>query len=143
MTDTGTGPAAPRTADRITLRGLTVRGYHGVFDFERTDGQDFIIDADLEVDVRQAAASDHLDDTVDYGVLASRLAVIVGGPPLNLIETLAERLADACLDDARVSAATVTVHKPSAPIPIAFADVAVTVRRTRADRDQEAQAANS
>jgi len=104
-----------------------------VFDFERNDGQDFVIDAELEVDIRPAAHSDNLDDTVDYGVLATRLAVIVGRPPLNLIETLVERLAHACLQDPRVQAATVTVHKPAAPVPVVFSDVMVTVRRTRAD----------
>ena len=118
--------------DLISLRGLTVRGHHGVFDFERRDGQDFVIDVDLELDLAPAAASDDVTDTVHYGELAEALAAVVGGEPVNLIETLAERLADVCLADARVAAATVTVHKPSAPIPLTFADVAVTVRRARA-----------
>lgn len=120
------------TPDRITLTGLAVRGFHGVFDHERRDGQDFVIDAELETSHAAAAESDDLADTVDYGDLAQRLAAIVAGEPLNLIETLVSRLAQACLDDPRVSAATVTVHKPHAPIPLAFADVAVTVRRERA-----------
>ena len=117
--------------DRIELTGLTVRGYHGVLAHERTDGQDFRIDVSLAVDTAPAAASDDLADTVDYGGLAARLAEVVAGEPVNLIETLAERLAAVCLADLRVSAAIVTVHKPSAPIPLAFADVAVTIRRTR------------
>jgi dihydroneopterin aldolase len=118
-------------ADRITLTGLTVRGFHGVFEFERREGQDFVIDAMLELDTAPAAASDDLTQTVHYGELAQKLADIVAGPPFDLIETLAARLVEACLDDARVEAATVTVHKPSAPIPLSFADVAVTVRRER------------
>jgi dihydroneopterin aldolase len=118
--------------DRITLTGLTVRGFHGVFDHERRDGQDFVVDADLEVSHAAAAASDDLADTVDYGDLAQRLAAIVAGDPVDLIETLVVRLADACLADARVQAATVTVHKPQAPIALQFRDVAVTVRRQRA-----------
>jgi len=117
--------------DRITLTGLTVRGFHGVFDHERRDGQEFVVDAELEVSHAAAAASDDLRDTVDYGDLAHRLAAIVAGDPVDLIETLVVRLAQACLTDPRVTAATVTVHKPQAPIPLAFADVAVTVRRER------------
>jgi 7,8-dihydroneopterin aldolase/epimerase/oxygenase len=118
-------------SDRITLTGLTVRGFHGVFDHERRDGQDFVVDAELEVSHAAAAASDDLADTVDYGALAQQLAGIVAGEPVDLIETLVVRLADACLADPRVNAATVTVHKPHAPIPLEFADVAVTVRRER------------
>jgi dihydroneopterin aldolase len=117
--------------DRIALRGLTVRGFHGVFDFERREGQDFVIDVELELDLRPAAASDDVADTVHYGELAEGLAAVVAGEPVNLIETLADRLAAACLADGRVRAATVTVHKPHAPIPLQFADVAVVIRRER------------
>ena len=119
-------------SDRISLRGLRVRGHHGVFDFERRDGQDFVVDVELELDLAKAAAGDDVADTVHYGELAGRLAEVVAGEPVNLIETLAERLAAVCLADARVAAATVTVHKPQAPITHTFADVAVTVRRGRA-----------
>lgn len=115
--------------DRITLTGLRVRGFHGVFPEERRDGQDFLVDAVLTVDVRAAAAADDLALTVDYGALAERLAAVVEGEPCDLIETLAERLAAVCLAPDGVSAVEVTVHKPSAPIRRAFADVAVTVRR--------------
>ncbi len=118
-------------SDRIRLTGLRVRGRHGVYDFERADGQDFVVDAELEIALAPAAASDDVADTVHYGELAARLAEIVAGEPVNLIETLADRLVAACLTDRRVEAATVTVHKPQAPIPHEFADVAVTLRRTR------------
>jgi len=117
--------------DRISLSGLRVRGRHGVYDFERVDGQDFVVDVVLELDLRPAARSDDVVDTVHYGELAERLAAIVAGDPVRLIETLADRLAADCLADPRVAAATVTVHKPQAPIELEFADVAVTLRRTR------------
>lgn len=117
--------------DQIQLRGLRVRGHHGVFEHERRDGQDFVIDAVLEMDASKAAASDELIDTLDYGELASRLAEVVGGPPVDLLETLCARLVEACLVDPRVQAAAVTVHKPHAPIPLVFDDVAVTMRRAR------------
>src|SRR5690349_24923910 len=117
--------------DRITLTGLRAFGYHGVFDFERREGQDFIIDAVLELDLRPAAASDDVTDTVHYGELADALVAIVTGEPVDLIETLADRLVRACLADERVGAATVTVHKPQAPIAHQFADVSVTLRRAR------------
>jgi dihydroneopterin aldolase len=118
-------------ADRIRLTGLKVRGRHGVYGSERRDGQDFLVDATLWLDSRPAAASDDVVDTVDYGVLAERIAAVVGGEPVNLIETLAARLADLCMADERVTAAEVTVHKPQAPIAREFADVAVTARRSR------------
>jgi dihydroneopterin aldolase len=123
------GPGAP---DRVRLTGLRVRGRHGVFAHERRDGQEFVVDATLELDTAPAARTDELADTVDYGGLARQLAAEVAGEPVNLIETLAGRLAHICLRDPRVAAAEVTVHKPAAPIPLPFADVAVTVRRSRA-----------
>jgi len=118
-------------SDKILLTGLRVRGHHGVFASERLEGQDFVIDVELHIDTRHAAASDDLADTVYYGVLAQHLADVVAGEPVDLIETLAERLVAVCLADSRVSTATVTVHKPSAPIPLQFEDVAVRVTRTR------------
>jgi 7,8-dihydroneopterin aldolase/epimerase/oxygenase len=117
--------------DLITLRGLRAHGFHGVYEFERAQGQDFVVDVALELDLAPAAASDDVADTVHYGELAGQLAAVVGGPPVRLIETLAQRLAEVCLADRRVAAVTVTVHKPEAPIPHEFGDVAVTLRRTR------------
>lgn len=117
--------------DRITLTGLRVRGHHGVFDFERAQGQDFVVDVDLELDTTAAAASDDVADTVHYGELAEALAAVIAGEPVNLLERLADRLCQVCLADTRVAAATVTVHKPQAPIPLSFADVSVTIRRSR------------
>ena len=117
------------TRDRITLRGLRARGYHGVFDFERRQGQDFVVDAVLYLNTAPAAASDDVGDTVHYGVLADRLVAIVTGEPVDLIETLAERLAAECMTEPLVEGVELTVHKPSAPIEHEFADVAVTVTR--------------
>ena len=118
-------------ADRIELTGLRVRGFHGVYPAERRDGQDFVVDVALELDLAVPAASDDVADTVHYGELAQALAAVVAGEPVDLLETLAARLMGVCLADRRVDAATVTVHKPQAPIPLAFADVSVTIRRSR------------
>ena len=118
--------------DRVALRGLRVRGRHGVLDHERRDGQDFVIDAVLGLDTRPAAAGDDLSRTVDYSVLARRLAEVVGGEPVRLIETLAERLAGVCLAEPEVVTAEITVHKPQAPLPQEFSDVTVTILRRRA-----------
>jgi dihydroneopterin aldolase len=117
--------------DTVGLMGLRIRGFHGVLPQERRDGQDFVVDAIVETDTRAAAGSDDLADTVDYAAMAARLAAVVGGEPVDLIETLAARLADAALVDPRASAVTITVHKPQAPVGLAFGDVTVTVRRTR------------
>jgi dihydroneopterin aldolase len=118
-------------ADRIELRGLTIRGNHGVFTHERRDGQDFVVDITVWLELGAAAASDELADTLDYGELARRAAEIVAGPPRNLIETVAGEIAEDVMTDERVHAVEVMLHKPSAPIPLAFEDVAVVVRRSR------------
>lgn len=120
-------------ADRIALTGLRVTGHHGVFRHERRDGQVFVIDMTLWLDLADAAATDDLHRTVDYGELAALAAGIVGGPPRDLIETVAAEIADAVMQRfARVlvHAVEVTVHKPQAPIPLEFDDVAVTARRS-------------
>ena len=116
---------------QITLTGLRARGHHGVYDFEREQGQDFVVDVRLDLDLSRAAATDDVADTVHYGELAGKLVEVLTGEPVNLLERLADRLLDVCLADARVAAAEVTVHKPSAPIPLTFADVAVVARRSR------------
>jgi dihydroneopterin aldolase len=119
-------------ADRIELRGLRVRGNHGVFEHEKRDGQDFLVDVVLWTDFTAAAASDDLADTVDYGALALFARDIVAGPSCDLIETVASRIADGVMDLAPdAHAVEVTLHKPQAPIPAEFADVAVVARRSR------------
>jgi 7,8-dihydroneopterin aldolase/epimerase/oxygenase len=118
-------------ADRIALTGLKVRGYHGVLDHEKRDGQDFFVDITVWIDLDRAAADDDLAQTMHYGELAERAAAIVAGPSRDLVETVAAEIADEIMTDERAHAAEVTIHKPSAPIPLTFADVAVTIRRSR------------
>ena len=115
--------------DRITLTGLRVHGRHGVLPEERRDGQDFVVDAVLHLDLRAAGASDDLGLTVHYGELAEALAAVVAGEPVDLVETLAARLAEVCLAAGPVDSVEVTVHKPQAPLTVPFTDVSVTVVR--------------
>lgn len=117
--------------DRIVLTGLRVRGNHGVFSHEKRDGQDFIVDLTVWADLAEAGRSDDLADTLDYGALAQRAADVISGPSLDLIEAVAARIAEGVLADEAIEQVEVTVHKPSAPIPLDFADVAVTIRRGR------------
>lgn len=117
--------------DRIELRGLRARGRHGCLPAERELGQEFVVDVALGLDTRPAAAGDDLSRTVDYGSLASRLVAVVEGEPVNLIETLAARLAAVCLQDPAVAETEVVVHKPGAPVPHPFTDVAVKISRSR------------
>lgn len=118
-------------SDRLEVRGLQIHGHHGVLDFERRDGQVFVVDLVLEIDAAAAAVDDRLDHTVDYAALVADVEHAVANDPVNLIETLAERVAEVCLSRDLVAAAEVTVHKPSAPIEATFADVAVTIKRSR------------
>lgn len=118
-------------SDMIELTGLRAFGRHGVFDFERENGQDFVVDVRLGLSTARAAETDDVADTVHYGELAEKVVAIVGGEPVNLIETLAHRIAAAVMEDGRIGFASVTVHKPQAPIAAEFQDVAVTVNVSR------------
>lgn len=118
-------------SDRIVLSGIAAFGHHGVLEHEQRFGQTFTVDVELEVDLAPAGESDALGDTVDYGALSGELAAVVTGERYDLIERLATRLAEVCLARPAVTAATVTVHKPHAPVPVTLRDVAVTIRRTR------------
>jgi dihydroneopterin aldolase len=118
-------------ADRIALDGLRVRGHHGVYEHEKRDGQEFGVDVVVWLDLGPAAAGDDLRRTANYGELAERAAGIVGGTPRDLVETVAVEIADAVLAEHPVEAVEVTIHKPHAPIPLTFSDVAVTVQRSR------------
>jgi dihydroneopterin aldolase len=119
------------SGDRITLTGIGVRAHHGVFEFERVEGQDFVIDVVAWLDLAPAARGDELAATVHYGELAEAVAQAVASDPVDLIETVAERIARVVLSFP-VDRTEVTVHKPQAPIPVPFTDVAVTVVRDRA-----------
>lgn len=119
------------STDRIELRGLRVFGHHGVFDFEKRDGQEFVVDVTLWTDFSIAAKSDDIADTIHYGELADQVVEIVSGKPRDLIETVVSEVADAIMADARVQAVEVVLHKPSAPIPHSFEDVRVVTSRRR------------
>lgn len=122
-------------ADRIALTGLKARGYHGCFEHERRDGQDFSCDVTLWLDFSEAAASDDLNHTVDYGAVAQMAYEILTGEPRNLIETVATEIAEKLIaGEPRIHAVEVTIHKPHAPIPLEFSDAAVTARRSRKAR---------
>ena len=125
------GADSDRRGDRITLTGLEVHAHHGVFEHERRDGQPFLIDLVVGVDVNAASRRDDLSRTVDYGGLAQRVHDAAASDPINLIESLAQRIADVVLEDMLVQWVRVTVHKPEAPIPVTFHDVAVTIERSR------------
>jgi len=117
--------------DRITLRGLKIQANHGVLDFERTNGQLFIVDVVAWLDLSSAAGSDDLTQTVHYGELADEIHAAVSTDPVDLIETVAERVAQVVLAHEPVQQVEVTVHKPQAPIAVEFDDVAVTIVRSR------------
>ncbi|WP_370288559.1 dihydroneopterin aldolase [Nocardioides sp.] len=129
-------------SDELRILGIEVFAHHGVFEHERREGQVFRFDLELGVDTAPAAASDDLADTVDYGGLVAHVVAEVERDPVDLIETLAQRIADACLRDVRVEWARVTVHKPQAPIEATFDDVQLTItrRRTAAPGDHDGKA---
>lgn len=122
---------------KIKLTGLRVFAHHGVFDFERQNGQDFYVDATIWVDNAQLKFNDDLSKTVHYGDLAKALVENVKIQPVDLLETLAQRLLDLVLNwggpTGPVAKAKITVHKPNAPIVYEFNDVSVTVKGKRKD----------
>nr|WP_156821490.1 dihydroneopterin aldolase [Microlunatus phosphovorus] len=120
------------TADLIVLTGIVGRGHHGVYAFERDEGQDFVVDVVATMDLSVAAESDDLAETIDYSALATAVVADIERDPVNLIEKLADRIARTCLRDPRITTVTVTVHKPQAPMPVRVGDVAVTLTRSNA-----------
>jgi dihydroneopterin aldolase/2-amino-4-hydroxy-6-hydroxymethyldihydropteridine diphosphokinase len=119
------------TADRVVVRGITATGHHGVFDFERREGQPFVVDVELAVDLARAGASDDLAHTVHYGEVAADVVARIEGEPFDLIERLAQVIAEDALARPLVESVTVTVHKPKAPVGVEFGDVQVRVTRER------------
>ena len=117
--------------DRIVLQGISAHGHHGVLDFEKADGQEFVVDVALEVDLRRPGRSDVLAHTVNYADVAADVVSLITGPSLDLIEALAEKIARAALKRPLVQAVEVTVHKPQAPVGVTFGDVQVVVERHR------------
>src|SRR5699024_4648730 len=127
-------PARPRTSHMavITLTWLRARGPPGVIDREPATGQVFLVDLELDVDTAKAAETDDVADAVNYPDVAAVAEQVIVGEPVNLIETLATRIADAVLAKFdRVRSVVVTVHKPQAPIPADFENVAITVTRSK------------
>ena len=118
--------------DRLTLTGLRAFAHHGVFEHEKVDGQEFVIDVSVWFDSRSAAADDALDKTINYGVLAELVVAEVENDPVDLIETVAERIAALVLAQPLARSVEVTLHKPAAPIAVPFEDVSITIIRVRA-----------
>lgn len=120
----------PMSCDRICVTGISAHGYHGVLDFEKRDGQTFVVDVDLGVDTRAAAEADDLALTVNYAAVAADVVALITGEPYDLIESLAEQIAQACLAYDRVQDVRVVVHKPQAPVGVTFSDVTVRIERS-------------
>lgn len=123
--------ASGRRLDRIRVLGISAIGYHGVFEHERRDGQEFVADVVVHLDTRRAAARDELGLTLDYGTLSQHVAAVLAGDPADLIETVAERIAATVLAFPQAVAVDVALHKPRAPIPVPFDDVVVEIYRDR------------
>lgn len=119
-------------SDQIVLTGIHGFGYHGLFEQERKDGQDFFVDLTLLVDLRPASTSDSITDTVNYAEITELVVEEITSNPVNLIEKLAGRIADRVLTQhVKVNSVTVTVHKPQAPVASQLKDIAVVVTRSR------------
>jgi dihydroneopterin aldolase len=121
----------PDGLDRIDLRGIAAHGRHGLFDFERQNGQTFVVDVSLGLDLGPAARDHDLSKSVNYNTIAERVHAAIVNEPVDLIETLALRIVDMCLAEESVRWVSVTVHKPEAPITVPFDDVTVTIERSR------------
>lgn len=118
-------------ADRILLAGMKFFGYHGALPDERSRGQEFVVDVEVETGLAAAGESDDLDDTVDYRRVYAAAKEIVEGPPRRLLEAVAEEIARTVLGFARVVAVTVRLRKPAVKLggPVAYAQVEVSRRR--------------
>jgi len=123
--------SCPEGLDQIDLTGIAGWGYHGVNADERANGQRFVVDVSIGIDLSAAAESDDLARTVDYGDLAEGVHDALASEPKQLIESVAWRVVDLCLTYEPVQWARVTVHKPMAPISVAFTDVSVTIERRK------------
>jgi dihydroneopterin aldolase len=119
-------------SDTISITGLRLTGYHGVFEHEKREGQEFSVDLEIELDLSSAGNTDELQNTLDYSVVVDEVAQRVTGESVDLIETLAHGIAQLVLSHPQPTAVTVTVHKPQAPVGHPVEDIAVTMRRERA-----------
>ena len=117
-------------SDRISLRGIKGFGYHGVFEHEAKNGQDFFVDLEITLDLSKASRTDELADTIDYGALTDLVAAEIAGERVPLIERLAGRIADRIkAQHPEIDWIEVTVHKPKAPVSSEVADISVTITR--------------
>jgi dihydroneopterin aldolase len=115
--------------DRILIRGLREQGVHGVLPEERVRPQAFEVDLELHVDLAKAGASDDLADTVDYGGVCDAVTKVVASESYQLLERLAQRIADVCRSDPRVMAVVVEVRKLDPPVDAQVDHVAVRIQR--------------
>lgn len=115
--------------DELKITGIQAHGFHGVFDFEQHDGQLFLVDLLLHLDLKKSGESDALEDTVDYGAMTARVKELIESGPYRLIERLAEVIATTLKRDFSLSNIEVTVHKPEAPVGVKVSDISVTIRR--------------
>jgi len=116
--------------DKISIKGIKGFGYHGVFDFEKRDGQDFYVDLDIEIDLSAASKSDKLGDSVDYSLLTAIAKEAIEKLQFDLIERLAGFIADTIKENfPAINSIAVTVHKPAAPVQESVTDIAVTILR--------------
>lgn len=115
--------------DELRITGIQARGFHGLFDFEQRDGQLFLVDLLLHLDLKKAGNSDSIEDTVDYGAMTRRVKELIESGPYRLIERLAEVIATSLKEEFALSTIEVTVHKPEAPVGVKVDDISVTIRR--------------
>lgn len=119
--------------DFISIKGIRAIGHHGLLPDERVRGQEFIVDVALHFPLRDAGISDEITQTVDYGLIALIVNKHIIGEPVNLIETLAEKIASEILENSKIEKVEVTVHKPHAPIAVEFSNVSVSITRKSDD----------
>ncbi len=119
-------------SDKIKVTGIEALGYHGLYDSEREIGQPFVVDVVLKLDLEKAGKTDEIDYTVDYNDIAVLIHNEIVGPPMKLLETLAEKICNKIFAAYQlVEEIEVTVHKPRAPISVPFGDVSITIKRER------------
>ncbi len=117
--------------DSIILKGLRFYAYHGVLPEEREQGQEFVVDVVLHSDLRNAARSDDLAQSVDYRHVYDRTREVMEGPPRHLLEALAESIASRLLELHRVTGVTVSVRKPGVRLPGPLDYSEVTIHRQK------------
>ena len=117
--------------DKVSITGIEAFGFHGVFEHEKKEGQEFIVDVEFEYDTSKAIQTDFIEDAIDYGAIALLIKSIVEGEPKNLIEKVADEIAQQILNNFKVNSVKVTLHKPQAPLDMEFKDVSVSVERRK------------